>query len=67
MTVADQVATDNHVVATGKVDGWLALKILAVEQFAVFNRNVGCLVELNELEAIIVLQRIVRAQPPGHA
>ena len=59
MTIADQVATHNHVVATGKVDGRLALKILAIEQFAVLNRDVVCLVEFNEIKPIIVLHRIV--------
>jgi hypothetical protein len=54
-----QIATHNDVVAAGKIDGWLALEILAVKQLAVFHSNVVCLVELNKIKPIIILQRIV--------
>jgi hypothetical protein len=59
MTVSDQVSTHNYVVTTGKIDGWLALKILAVKQFAVFDRDVVCLVKFDQVKPVVVLQWIV--------
>ena len=55
MTVSDQVTTNDYVVATGKIDGRLALKILAVEELTVFDRDVVCLIKLDQVKPVIVL------------
>ena len=57
MTIADKIPAHDHVVAAGQIDSRLALKILAIEQFAVFHRNVVSLVKLDEIKPIVIATR----------
>ena len=47
VTIPDQVTSHHHIVAARQVNRWLALIILAVEEFIVFDRDVMRLVELD--------------------
>src|SRR4026209_2956730 len=59
MTIASQVASNNDVVDAWQIDRRFSLVVLAVEELVVLDEDVVCLIKLDQVKAIVVLQRII--------
>ena len=65
MTVANQVSPHDHVVNARQIDSRFSLIVLAVEKLVVFDRDVMRLIELDQIQSIVILQRIVGSDAPA--
>src|ERR1051326_233552 len=59
MTIPNQIAPHDHIVTARQIYRRFTLVVLTVEELVVLDRDVMRLVELDQVQTVIILERIV--------